>query len=184
MLPENRKKNKLSYRFFDPLPVENNNKKQNFECSGASRHHRHLVSVCVIINHQCAIVSLERVQNRAVLVWVPPLLKVQCCQRSRRCQHGTLSHHRTADGTPGWWYVIPASPASVHRKKTLTTLNFAMVTSEKTVLPTVSEKTTRKHQLAWWARTRARVFVCGSKFRFRLFRFLLLWWLRTWTWTQ
>lgn len=44
-------------------------------------------------------------------------------------------------------------------KKTLTTLNFAMVTSEKPVLPTVSEK----HQLAWWARTRARVFVCGSK---------------------
>lgn len=96
--PRKQKKNKLSYRFFDPLPAENNNKKQNFACGGASRHHRHLVSVCVIINHQCAIVSLERVQNRAVLVWVPPLFKVQCCQRSRRCQHGTLSHHRTS-----WW---------------------------------------------------------------------------------
>lgn len=162
MLPENRK-NKLSYRFFDPLPAENNNKKQNFACGGASRHHRHLVSVYVIINHQCAIVSLERVQNRAVLVWVPPLFKVQCCQRSRRCQHGTLSHHRTSWWNPRMEVVVrhPSKPCfGASKKKTLTTLNFAMVRSEKPVLPTVSEKKNTKTPACVMQSANSRSSVC------------------------
>lgn len=69
----------LTYWFFDPLPAENKNKKQNFQCGVPSRHHRHQVCVCasvlIIINH-CAIVCHTRVQDSPVLVSSYPPKKV------------------------------------------------------------------------------------------------------------
>lgn len=115
--------------------------------------------VCYHQSSMCNCVTRKSPESRSIGV-SSPLFKVQCCQRSRRCQHGTLSHHRTSWWNPRMVVRHPSKPCfGASKKKTLTTLNFAMVTSEKPVLPTVSEK----HQLAWWARTRARVFVCGSK---------------------
>lgn len=139
--------------------------------------------VCYHQSSMCNCVTRKSPESRSIGV-SSPLFKIQCCQRSRRCQHGTLSHHRTADGTPGWWwrrYVIPASPASVHREKNTNHLELCNGYKRKTSVANCERKNTSLRD----ERELALECLCaGAKFRFRLFRFLLLWWLRTWTWTQ
>lgn len=127
--------------------------------------------VIIVTLWVCVLSSIINVQlchskeSRIAQYWCefPPFLRSSAASEVGAA-NTALSHTTApADGTPGWWcwrYVIPASPASVHRKKTLTTLNFAMVRSEKPVLPTVSEKKNTKTPACVMQSANSRSSVC------------------------
>lgn len=105
--------------------------------------------VIIVTLWVCVLSSIINVQlchskeSRIAQYWCEFPLFLRSSAASEVGAANTALSHTTApaDGTPGWWYVIPASPASVHRKKNTNHLELCNGYKRKTSVANCERKT-------------------------------------------